>query len=415
MDQKFNFSSGVKTFTYILIALGLVSLGLTYFFDHTDHKMTFWATVLQNTLLFTGIGFMALFFYCCQILMYSGWHTQFKRVYEAFSQFLFVGFALLLVILITTVTHTNHLFHWADPVAVSKDALLQHKASFLNINWFSIATVVIVGAWCFFAYKIRQVSVEEDDLSFAANYAKMKKWAAIFLPVGGFSSAAIIWYWVMSIDAHWYSTLFAWYTTASWLVSMVAMVVLVLLYLKSKGYYPQVTSDHLHDLGKYLFAFSIFWTYLWFSQFLLIWYANVGEETVYFDTRLKYFKPLFFINLAMNFVLPFFVLMRNSTKRKIGTMALAAGGVVLGHWVDFFQIVRPGLYGEARIHAAHEGHLEHFVHDWAGFTFPGLLDLGSMLFFLGLFLFVVFRSLSKAPLVAKNDAYLDESLHHHVV
>jgi len=416
MDQKFNFTPGIKTFTYILMAVGVLSLGLTYAFDHTDHKMEFWATLLQNSLLFTGIGFMAIFFYCCQVLMYSGWHVQFKRIYEACSQFLYVGFILLLILLVAGLTHTHHLFHWLDPEAVAHDELLQHKSSFLNPMWFSIATVVIVGSWCFFVYKIRQVSVSEDSLGFGANYASMKKWAAIFLPVGGFSSTAIIWYWIMSVDPHWYSTLYAWYTTASWLVSMVAVIVLFLLYLKSKGYYEGVTSDHLHDLGKYLFAFSILWSYLWFDQFMLIWYANVGEETIYFDTRLKMpFKPVFFINLAINFLFPFLLLMRNSNKRKVGTMALAAGAILLGHWIDFFQIIRPGLYSEAQAHATHAGHLEQFTNDWAGFPFPSILDLGSMLFFVGIFLFVTFTSLSKAPLVAKNDAYLDESLHHHVV
>lgn len=415
MNQKFNFTSGIRNFTFLLMGVGLLSLVLTFLFDHTDGHMKFWSNVLQNTLFFTGIGFLALLIYCAKIMMYSGWHVVFKRVMESVTQFLFVGYFLLLILLAGAWLHAHHLFHWSNESAVAADELLQHKSSFLNLPWFTAATVLIVGIWCFFAWKIRQISIEEDSTGFASNFARTKKWAATFLPVGGFTSAAVIWYWLMSVDPHWYSTLYAWYSTASWLVSMVAVVVLLLIFLKSQGYYTDVTENHLHDLGKYLFAFSIFWTYLWFSQFLLIWYANIGEETVYFDTRFKHFKPIFFINIVMNFVAPFLILMRNSNKRKYGTMIFAASVIIIGHWIDFFQIIRPGLYNEARLHAEHSGHLAEFTNNWSGFTFPGILDIGCFIFFVGLFLYTVFTSLTKANLVASNDAYIEESLHHHVI
>ena len=414
-NQSFNFSSGTKLFTYGLMGVGLLSLILTFIFDKTDHHTEFWAVFLQNTVLFTGVGFLALLIYCAKVTMYSGWHVQFNRVFEAMSQFLFVGFVLLLFLLGGIYLDVHHLYHWSIPGIADHDELIRHKKGFLNKEAMAFATVLFVGMWCYFAHKIRSVSVEEDSLEFGANFKKMKTWAAVFLPVGGFSSAAIFWYWIMSIDPHWYSTLFAWYCTASFLATMTAILILILIFLKSRGYYEYVTSDHLHDLGKYLFAFSIFWTYLWFSQFLLIWYANIGEETVYFDTRLQYFKPIFFINLALNFAAPFLILMRNSTKRKVGTLTFAASLVLLGHWVDFFQIVRPGLFNEARLHAVEAGHTADFFSTWSGFTFPSLLDLGSFLFFAGLFLYVVFSYLSSSSLLPKNNAYLDESLNHHVV
>ncbi len=222
----------------------------------------------------------------------------------------------------------------------------------------------------------------------------------------------------MSLDAHWYSTMFAWYSGASWFVSMICTTILVLLYLKSRGYYSQVTDEHIHDLGKFLFAFSIFWTYLWFSQFMLIWYANVGEETGYFLIRMQEYPVLFWANLAINFILPFFVLMRNSTKRKVGSLTFAAIVVLFGHWLDFFLMIKPGA-----LHTAHElahngdGHGAHAEGAHAfmtGFHLPGFLEIGTFIGFMGLFLLVFFTALAKAPLTPKNDPYIQESLHHHV-
>ena len=150
----------------------------------------------------------------------------------------------------------------------------------------------------------------------------------MFLPLAGFGSAFVVWQWIMSVDAHWYSTMFAWYTGASWFVSMIALTILLLLFLQSMGYYKNVSVEHYHDLGKFLFAFSIFWTYVWFSQYMLIWYANVGEETIYFRERVDNYPALFYLNLLINFIAPFFILMRNDTKRKMGSLGFAAGLVL---------------------------------------------------------------------------------------
>jgi hypothetical protein len=202
-----------------------------------------------------------------------------------------------------------------------------------------------VGLWYFLLGKMRNISIAEDDddrdTEFSY-YRKYKKYAAIFLPIFGFTSAALIWQWIMSIDSHWYSTMFAWYATASLFVAMTALTIMLLIYLKSRGYYTGVNEEHFHDLGKYLFAISIFWTYLWFSQFMLIWYANVGEETIYFRERMDNYPVLFWANLAINFVLPFFILMSNNTKRKMGTLFFASAFVFFGHWLDYFNMIKPG-------------------------------------------------------------------------
>ncbi len=413
--NDYTFPSKVRTFLLGGIGLGFLCLALTFFMDGLDHHPRFWSNFLHNSVFFTGISLMATFFIAVCITAWAGWYTVFKRVWEAFSQFLMVGLVLMLIVGIGIYANWHHLYHWAaegitDTASENFDSILAGKSGFLNPTWYVIIGSIIVLVWIFFAYKLRSLSLAEDEFGGNDNFShhrSMRKWAAGFLPIVGFSSAAMIWLWVMSIDSHWYSTLYAWYCAASWFVAMIALTILVMIYLKSQGYFANVSNDHFHDLGKFMFAFSIFWTYLWFSQYMLIWYANVGEETVYFKTRIDHYPVLFYGNLILNFVMPFLVLMRNDTKRKFGTLIFVSIVVFFGHWWDYFLMIKPGVL-ESATHGHGIG--EYTV----GYTLPGLLEIGTMLGFLSLFLFVFFTILSRKSLLAKNDPYLAESLHHHV-
>jgi hypothetical protein len=457
--NQFVFEKKQKNVLGAFIAVGILSMILSYFMDSGTMHMRFWTNYLHNTVFFLGIAFIITFVLHAKVLLYSGWHVAFKRVWEAYAQFLLVGLILMLPVIIGVWGHFHHLYHWADPEAMKTDKILQGKSSFLNPVWYTVGTLGIVGVWYFFfAKKYRALSIDEDNNPDAeySQHKKIKFNAAVFLPIAAFSSAALIWQWIMSLDAHWYSTMYAWYSTASWWVSAVALTILTLIYLKSKGYMDMVTTEHLHDLGKYMFAFSIFWTYLWFSQYMLIWYANVGEETTYFHLRMRKFPVLFYGNLILNFVLPFLILMRNDTKRKYGTLALTAGIVFFGHWFDFFQMVKPGTWLSEIEHAKHANHepsskhvetanleqgMNHDSHKagaehnstaeshegtkiskWGypegfvnGVSFPGFLELGTFLGFIGLFFYFVFGQLEKASLVPKNNPYIEETAHHHVM
>lgn len=431
--NQFVFESKQKSTFLIMMGIGLVCLLLSYFMEpesltavaadgHTvNTHARFWTNFLHNSVFFTGIAFIAFFFICASLTAYAGWYVTFKRIWEAFGSFMVVGLVLMLIIAMANWGHLNHLYHWAGDI--TGDRILEGKSGFLNNYWYTFGTLIIVGTWYFFYTKMRKFSVEEDENGTYEykHHKKMRIWSAVFMPIAGFTSAAMIWQWVMSVDGHWYSTMFAWYSTASWFVSAMALTILLMIWLKSKGYYQQVTDEHMHDLGKLLFAFSVFWTYLWFSQYMLIWYANNGEETIYFRERIDNYPVLFYGNLIMNFALPFLILLRNDTKRKYGTLIFVSVLCLFGHWWDYFQMIKPGVYHTAHEYASHaagghgdHGHGDHAMGFVDGFTLPGFLELGVFTGFLGLFLFIVFNTLSKASLVPKNDPYLGESLHHHV-
>lgn len=412
--NQFVFDTRQKTLFGIMMLIGVISLVITYMSDDQYHTR-FWSNLLHNSVFFTGIGLLALFMLAAKITAWSGWHTLFKRVWEAFSLFLVVGIVLMTVIAIGIWAGWHHLYHWADHSSVASDSILTGKSSFLNKGWYTFGGLIIMGTWLLIALKIRGLSVDEDtngDTLFT-HARKMRVWGAAALPIIGFSSAAMIWLWVMSADAHWYSTLFAWYASVSLMVTMVALTIITLIVLKIRGYFPMVTIEHLHDLGKYLFAFSIFWTYMWFSQFMLIWYANIPEETIYYHTRLNDYPVLFYLNIGLNFALPFLVLLRNDTKRKYGTLLFISCVLVLSHWLDFFLMLKPGILHTAQtlISAAEGGVVHHGPAP--GFSLPGFLEIGTFIGFVGLFYYYTFSRLEKASLLPRRDPYLMESISHH--
>lgn len=176
-------------------------------------------------------------FICISVTAYAGWNVVFRRVWDGMSQFLIIGLVLMGVIALGVYFGWHHLYHWADPETAANDEIIKGKSGFLNKNFYTFVGLGILATWLFFARKMRGLTIAEDDHGDNKweHYKSMKFYAALFLPIAGFSSAAAIWLWLMSVDPHWYSTMFAWYTGASCFVSMIALTILLLIYLKSRG------------------------------------------------------------------------------------------------------------------------------------------------------------------------------------
>jgi len=415
--NQFTFDNRQKTLFGAMMLIGIISMVITWMGDDAYHTR-FWSNLLHNFVFLTGTSLMALFMLSASITAWAGWYTVIKRVWEAYSLFLIVGLVFMLIIAAGIWGGWHHLYHWADLKAVAEDEVLKGKSSFLNRGWYTFGTILFMGVWIWIATRIRALSLDQDKHG-DANFTQAKKmriWGAAALPVIGFFSAAMLWQWVMSVDAHWYSTMFAWYSSASLMVTMIALTIITLIALKIRGYFPLVNIEHLHDLGKYLFAFSIFWTYLWFDQFMLIWYANIPEETTYFFTRLHHYTVLFYLNIVLNFALPFLVLLRNDTKRKYGTLMFISCVLVFSHWLDFFLMFKPGILHTAQELASQAAGGAEMHHGGmvTGFTIPGFPEIGTFIGFLGVFFYFVFGRMAKASLVPSRDPYLLESVTHHV-
>ena len=368
--------------------------------NHVMHQLQNkpWAALYVACFFFMMIALGALAFYAIQRAAQAGWSPILFRVMEGVTSYLPVGLIILLVIIaISTVGHGNHLFAWMhadlDPASDTYDKLIDNKKGWLNGGAFLIRAIIFAALWVAYQFISKKLSRAQDNATDNSNFKKNFKLAAGFLVVFIYTESIMSWDWIMSFDPHWFSTLFGWYVFASMFVSGITMITLVTIYLKAKGYLPKVNCDHIHDLAKFMFAISIFWTYLWFSQFMLIWYANIPEEVTYFVTRIQDYKLPFFGMLVLNFVFPILVLM-SADYKKVNWFVIASGIIILlGHYVDVYNMVMPATVGDR----------------WSF----GIPEVSSVLFFLGLFIFVVFNALTKAPLTPKRNPFIHESENFH--
>lgn len=360
MSNTFSFSSNLKKWFLGLAIVGLVlGLVLGFFFDDTAHHSRLWANLLLNTYYFAGIAITGVFFIAAHQLGYGGWHTVFKKIPIAMGRFLFVAFAIFVVIVIGMYVSPEGLYsHWADPH--HRDSIVLGKAPFLTRKAYAAGVLIFFGLWALFAWLMKKDFISIKNWK---EYSKAKKISAAFLLVFGVSSSVLSWWVIMSLDPHWYSTLFGWYNLASYFCAGFAMMILIILGLKKMGQLPNVTNDHIHDIAKLMFGFSVFWTYLMFSQFMLIWYANIPEATVWYNKRfdIPFFKAIFFLALAINFFLPVLAILKRDAKRNFWTVGFVSIMLIFGHYLDFYHMVMVepmavGHHGESHGEEAHDEH-----------------------------------------------------------
>ena len=412
----YSFSSKIKLTALISMIVGLVAVIYSFIATpssvadlhqggeavhdpaHLEHMLHMlqnkpWAALYVAALFFLLISLGVLAFYAINRAAQAGWAPILFRVMEGITGYLPVGALIFFVLLVCSGLHLNHLFIWMDPQVVAHDTVIQGKTGYLNVPMFLVRAAVYLLGWIAYRQITRKLSLQQDEATDNRPFIKAFKRSAGFLVFFLVTESMMSWDWVMSVDPHWFSTLFGWYVFGSFITCAIAAIILVTVTLKKQGYLEHVNDSHLHDLAKYLFGFSIFWTYLWFSQYLLYWYSNIPEEVTYFVTRLENFEPIVLGMLAINFLLPLLILVDSDIKRKpwvVGTMAVV---ILIGHYMDFFNMIMPATVGR----------------EWS----IGAAEIGSLLFFFGLFTYVTFYTLTKAPLVEKRHPLMGESEHFH--
>lgn len=370
--------------------------------EHVFHQLQNrpWSALYVSLFFFLGITLLVLAFYASQRVAQSAWSVVLFRVMEAITANLVpVSIIMILFILSASVLHWNHMFVWMtegtfDLSSPNYDPIVDGKSWWINTPGWAIRSIIYLLIWNAYRWFIRKNSIAEDTANDGyKTYKKNYNVSVGFLFLFMITETLMAWDWIMGLDPHWFSTLFGWYVLASLLVSALTVIAFVTIYLRSKGALPGVNDSHIHDLAKFMFGFSVFWTYLWFSQFMLIWYADIPEETTYFVARFEEYKVPFLAMVVMNFVFPILLLL-NSDYKSIPWFVVIGGIVILcGHYVDVFVMVMPATVGS----------------QW----YFGIPEFGALLFFLGIFIFTVFSSFAKANPVPKGNPFLKESEHFH--
>ncbi|MBX7225417.1 MAG: hypothetical protein K1X55_05260 [Chitinophagales bacterium] len=348
-------------------------------------------------LFFLYIGLAAMFVLAATTLALGGWQIQMQKIFLAIASTIPVSI-IIMVVLFATNMHT--IFEWShaelyDPASPHYDALLFSKHDYLNVKGFWIRSIIFfsisLGLLYFWWKNLNSMDVNPSIRLY--NTSRGIAGATILLVAMGVNPFGT-WDWAMSIQPHWYSTLYAWYLMASGAVSMFSLTMLLIIFLKKKGNLPGVNENHRHDIGKFMFAISVFWTYLFFSQFMLQWYANIPEETIYFDKREAGYFILFWGSFVLCFLVPFFTLMKRASKRSIVATSVMAFVIILAHYFDFFLVVVPEVVPEG------------------GF---GFLGLGFLVALAGVYMFWIFNSLTKfKDLESSTHPLYRESIKHQI-
>jgi hypothetical protein len=372
------------------ILVSAIDSGDLSFFD-TKHKR-FWSNLLINGFFFLGISLGALFFLALHYATESGWGVVLLRVFEGVMTVMPIGIITLLIVFLAGTFGMHGIYPWMDADIVANDDIIWGKTAYLNKPFFWLRVAAYFGVFYLFMLWFKKKSRQEDTEGGTDTHFKMYRRGALFLVFFAVFSSTMSWDFIMSIDTHWYSTLFGWYIFSGiWLSGMV-MIMMITLYLRSRGHLPHVNNSHIHDVGKWMFALSFLWSYLWFSQYMLIWYANIPEEVTYFVSRIEDYRFIFYGTFFMNFFFPMVFLMARDTKRATKYLLVIGSIIFVGHWLDVFVMVMPGT-----------------LFDQWDF---GFLEIGMFLMFLGLTVYGILKAIGKAPLLQKNHPYLDESKHH---
>ena len=385
MKDQVNLSAAFKIITGGLLAVGLIAFIAGFIVD-PDRT---WANYLLGNYYFLMIALGAAFFVALQSITQAGWSAAFRRIGEAMSGYIPVAGVFFLLILLGA----HSLYEWSVPGAAAHDELIAHKAPYLNLPFFTFRLILYFAAWTLMIWLIRRVSLAEDREGGLELFRKYEHFSKIFIFVLALTVSLSAVDWVMSIDVHWFSSIFALKNFVASFYHGTAILILIVFILRGRGYFEFLNAYHLHDFARYIFMLAIVFGYFWFCQFMLIWYGNIPEETVYYVVRWEPgWKALFFAEILVNWFIPFVILLPTRTSRSKPFILAMLIVLIAGHYIDLYMQIMPGTTGKLQF---------------------GFIELGTFLFYCGLFTLVTGYLLSRAPLIPKNHPYLQESLEHH--
>lgn len=350
-----------------------------------------WPGILLATQYLLGLGLAGGLFVALQFVSNAGWSVAFRRVPESMTAVLPLSGVLLLVL----IPGIHTLYEWTHEAVVAADPILRAKSGWLNEPFFVVRSLVYIAVWTIFIRMIVSISRRQDATGEIGLTGRNRKLSAGFIVVFALTFTLASMDWIMSLEPHWFSTIFGIYNFSGMFLNGLAAMTLVVIMLRRIGPFRPVINDaHLHDLGKLIFAFSTFWMYIWFSQYILIWYANIPEEVTYFTRReAGGWGVLTIVNLLFNWVIPFIALLPIWTKRHEGVLLRICVIIMIGRGIDlFWMIMPPSMQSEPVM---------------------GIWEIAPVAGVVAAFFLLTFRSLAKGNLLPIRDPMLEESLHLH--
>ena len=381
----------VPNFFNVALGVGIVSMIASLIGLFVGQQDQFFFSALTAGIFTLGISLGGLFFVLIHYLAGARWSTAVRRVSEVMAV---VAPYIAVMIGVIVLYGIHHLYVWSNADVLTVDAALQKKHAYLNFNFFTIRLVIYIGIWAFLTKYLLALSVMGDGGSNDDGVVKARQISPVGMILFALTVTFSAFDWMMSLDPHWYSTIFGVYVFAGYVVSFFAASILIFRLLHKFGYLQNiVTVEHFHDLGKLMFAFVCFWAFMAVSQYLLIWYGNLPEETIFYVHRaVGAWYPLSIFLPIGHFAIPFVLLMSRPGKRNLNFLCAMAVWVLLVHFIDLHWLILPNF------------HRDGFSLSW--------LDVTTLIGFIGIFLGILGRKLTQQALIPLNDPYLETSLQH---
>lgn len=393
-ESTFPATHSWRKFGPIGLVVGVVLIGAAFALDGSDHHGDFYFSYLVAWMYAVTLALGAMFFTLIQHAGRAGWSVVVRRTAENMMATL----PVLALFFIPVFLGRHELYHhWMDATIVAEDAILKGKAAFLNEGFWTGRSIFYVGTWGFIGWYFRRRSVLQDtmgdDQAALEEFSRgTERRAAVAIPMFALTLTFAGVDWIMSMDPHWYSTMWGVYLFAGAFMAALAFLGIIHILMQRAGLMGRIINDeHYHDLGKLTFAFMVFWTYIAFSQYFLIWYANIPEETSWYAHRMGNSWEYVGITLMLgHFVIPFFFLMPRTIKRVRWTLALGCAWMLVMHYIDLQYMIMP-------VHAHHGVH-------------PGLTDLLTWVGLFAVFFGAFILNAGRAALVPMKDPRLQESV-----